>query len=145
VVLDTVGVFESAHPLIDSENNKLPSDAVLALVRPGSIAAGFEVESGKLQIQKIVRPVLFGGQGVPERTFEADAYHVDTGLVLEVEAGRGVTNYQFLKDLFQACMMQDAEHLAVAVRNRYRESDDYRKVVSFFDTLYASGRLDLPL
>src|SRR6202035_4704721 len=54
-------------------------------------------------------------------------------------------NNQFLKDIFQACMMQDVLHLAVAVRNTYRNSDDFAKVESFLETLYVSGRLQLPL
>lgn len=29
-------------------------------------------------------------------------------------------NNQFLKDLFQACMMQDVDYLVIAVRNEYR-------------------------
>jgi hypothetical protein len=62
-----------------------------------------------------------------------------------VEAGRGVTNYQFLKDLFQACMMHEVSYLAIAVRNKYRNSHDYEKVQTFFETLYASQRLTLPL
>lgn len=65
--------------------------------------------------------------------------------MVEVEAGRGVTNNQFLKDLFQACMMHNVEHLAIAVRNRYRNSNDFERVVRFFDTLYASDRIKLPL
>ena len=137
--------FSDVLPRIGSESNVLPSDGVLAEVRPGLLNLGFEVESGKHRAEKIVRPVLFGPGGTPERTFEADAFHREARLVLEVEAGRGVTNYQFLKDLFQACMMQDAEHLMIAVRNKYRVSHDYDKVVSFFDTPYASGRLELPL
>ena len=145
IIRETVAVFSTAHTTIDSETKTLRSDDVLAEVRPGLLQLGFEVEAGKLRSEKITRPVLFGGGGAPERTFEADAFHAASGLVLEVEAGRGVTNYQFLKDLFQACMMQDAEHLMIAVRNKYRVSQDYAKVVSFFDTLYASGRLQLPL
>lgn len=62
-----------------------------------------------------------------------------------MEAGRGVTNYQFLKDLFQACMMNNVEYLIIAVRNIYRTSKDFEKVATFFDTLYASGRIKLPL
>jgi len=56
-----------------------------------------------------------------------------------------VTNYQFLKDLFQACMMHEVNYLAIAVRNIYRGSNDFEKVHTFFDTLYASNRLKLPL
>lgn len=69
--------------------------------------------------------------------------------MLEVEAGRGVANNQFLKDLFQACMMHDVHHLAIAVRITYsgggRTSRDFDYVTTFFDTLYASQRLTLPL
>lgn len=45
--------------------------------------------------------------GKLDKSFEADALHKELGFVLEVEAGRGVTNNQFLKDLFQACMMSN--------------------------------------
>lgn len=38
----------------------------------------------------------------------------------------------------------DRESLMIAVRNKYRLCHDYDKVVGFFDTLYASGRLGLP-
>ena len=65
--------------------------------------------------------------------------------MLEVEAGRAVVNNQFLKDLFQACMMHDVSHLAIAVRNVYRSSNDFERLMKFFDTLYASNRLQLPL
>jgi hypothetical protein len=37
--------------------------------------------------------------------------------VVEVEAGRGVVNYQFLKDFFEACTMVGVEKLCIAVRN----------------------------
>jgi hypothetical protein len=90
-------------------------------------------------------PVLFGRNGRLEKSFEADAYHETAGFVVEVEAGRGVTNNQFLKDLFQACMMHDVFYLAVAVRNIYNGSQDYEIVERFLSTLYASQRLQLPL
>ena len=56
-----------------------------------------------------------------------------------------MTNNQFLKDLFQACMMHNVEHLAISVRNVYRTSNDFERVIRFFDTLYASDRIKLPL
>ena len=90
-------------------------------------------------------PVLFGMNGKLEKHFQADGYHQKTGTVIEVEAGRGVTNNQFLKDLFQACMMHEVHYLVIAVRKKYRKSPDFNKVITFFDTLYASGRLSLPL
>ena len=77
--------------------------------------------------------------------FQADAYNEQGGIVVEVEAGRGLLNYQFLKDLFQACMMSDVKYAALAVRNTYKKSSDFEIVVTFFETLYASNRLQLPL
>ena len=62
-----------------------------------------------------------------------------------MEAGQAVANNAFLKDLFQACMMHDVQYLAIAVRRMYISSPDFERVCSFFDTLYASRRLVLPL
>lgn len=94
---------------------------------------------------KIRVPVLFGRNGVVEKSFEADAWHEKEKMVVEVEAGRGYLNNQFLKDLFQACMMHDVEYCGIAVRNRYLDSNDFENVLAFFETLYASNRLRLPL
>lgn len=142
---DLIDVFVRHEDDIRSPDFALTSDQVLSLLRESLFAVGFNVERSKKATDKITVPVLFGRNGHPEKSFEADAVHPITHTVLEVEAGRGVTNYQFLKDLFQACMMQTIEHLAIAVRNRYRSSNDFEKVATFFDTLYASGRLRLPL
>lgn len=56
-----------------------------------------------------------------------------------------VTNYQFLKDLFQGCMMHGVDHVGIAVRNICRGSKDFERAYRFFDTLYTSNRLKLPL
>ena len=121
------------------------SNDALAALRPDLESLGYQVERDKTALGKIRVPVLFGKNGTVEKSFEADAHHVADQVVLEVEAGRGVTNYQFLKDLFQACVMQDVEYLAIAVRQDYRGSDDFSKVVSFIETLFSSTRLVLPL
>ena len=42
-------------------------------------------------------------------------------------------------------MMQDVDYLVIAVRNIYNKSSDFDKVCKFFDALYASDRLVLPL
>lgn len=80
-----------------------------------------------------------------EKAFDADCYSEQFKTVIEIEAGRAVTNYQFLKDLFQACVMHDVEYLVIAVRNEYKNSKDFQKVTAFFETIYASQRLQLPL
>ena len=42
-------------------------------------------------------------------------------------------------------MMRDVDFLGIAVRNIYKNGRDFDKVVKFFETLYASNRLVLPL
>jgi len=145
LVRSVVEVFQQALPGIDSSIHELSSNEVLAAVAPGLANLGFRVETGKKFADKVPVPVLFGLNGVLEKSFDADAHHVDAGMVVEVEAGRGVVNNQFLKDLFQACMMTDVTEFAVAVRNLYRKGNDFEQVRRFFDTLYASNRLQLPL
>jgi hypothetical protein len=145
VALSVVKAFEAIAPLIDSETHELPSNEVLSLSAPHLAAAGFVVEMGKKAEHKISVPVLFGLNGQLEKSFDADAFHKEAGFVVEVEAGRGVVNNQFLKDLFQACMMNDVFYLAIAVRNGYKGNRDFEIVCRFMDTLYASQRLQLPL
>lgn len=109
------------------------------------MSLGFTVESSKSAEGKIKVPVLYGANGKIDKSFDADAYHPENKIVLEVEAGRAVSNYQFLKDLFQACVMQDVDYLAIAVRQDYRGSNDFEKVAMFLETIFASSRLTLPL
>jgi hypothetical protein len=131
--------------IIGNDESGLSSDRVLAAVGTDLLQLGYRVETSKKAADKIQVPVLFGRNGLVEKSFEADAFDPTTGTVLEIEAGRGVVNNAFLKDLFQACMMQDVNYAAIAVRNVYRGSRDFERVISFFDTLYASRRLTLPL
>ena len=143
---EVVACFESVSEEIASlENVGQVSNEVLAKVRGGLERIGFLVESGKTADAKIKVPVLYGPNGKVEKAFEADAYHKEQKVVVEVEAGRGVTNYQFLKDLFQACVMQDVDYAVIAVRQDYRGSGDYSKVITFIETIYASNKLILPL
>ena len=140
-----VDVFLEQQDIIDSDKHTLNSDGVLEKVRFGLEALSFDVEKSKKKEDKIHVPVLFGPNGVLEKYFEADGVNTEKRTVIEVEAGRGVTNHQFLKDLFQACMMHNIDYLVIAVRNQYRASKDFDKVLSFFNTLYSSNRLALPL
>lgn len=90
-------------------------------------------------------PVLFGLNNQIDKYFDADGLSKDGTIVLEVEAGRAVVNYQFLKDIFQACMMHGVEYLVLGVRNNYRGGDDFQRVHAFLETLYISSRLTLPI
>ena len=150
-ITETVGAFEKASGKIDTPINQLSSDQVLEEVRPFLENLGYEVETSKNRIGKIHRPVLYGKNGSIEKAFEVDAWDVKTGTVVEVEAGRGVVNHQFLKDFFEACVIQDAEYLVIAVCNAYsppsykNPSNDFETVTTFMDTLFSSGRLEVPL
>lgn len=144
-VAQLVAVFERHEQVISSRNHHLNSDGVLTELAEDLNAIGFTVEKGKADADKIKVPVLFGLNGNVEKSFNADAFHQGDGVVLEVEAGRAVANNVWLKDLIQACMMQDAKHLVIAVRNDYREADDFAKVRVSLETLFTSNRLHLPL
>jgi hypothetical protein len=134
VALEIVKAFKSA-PGIDSAAQTNDSNYALKAVSPALRDAGFVVECGKKADQKIRVPVLFGRDGKIEKSFDADAYHEQSGFVVEVEAGRAVVNHQFLKDLFEACMMHNVNYLAIAVRNSYLGGNDFEKVTRFFETL----------
>lgn len=144
-----VKAFESVAADIDSTTHKYISDEVLAIVRPKLEGTGFVVEQSKRKKDKVAVPVLFGQNGKIEKSFEADAYMEDAHYVVEVEAGRAVANYQFLKDFFEASTMSDVDKLCIAVRNVYSTgsmtSNDFKKVCTFFEAMYASGRLGIPL
>ena len=108
-LLAVVNVFQTNEEVISSKTQELSSNEVLAVVADGLEKVGFTIEKSKRKDDKIKIPVLFGRNGNLEKSFDADGVNLTTKTVIEVEAGRGVTNYQFLKDLFQACMMQEID------------------------------------
>lgn len=144
-LVEVLSVFEQNEELISSDSFTHGSNEVLEHIRNGLELINYKVEKSKKSNDKIKVPVLFGPNGKLEKYFDADGYNEITKTVIEVEAGRAVTNYQFLKDLFQACMMYEVDYLVIAVRKDYRGNPDFQNVITFFDTLYASGRLQLPL
>lgn len=142
---DVLRVFDLNENLISSDFHNYSSNEVLENVRVQLEGLEFKIERSKKSNDKIKVPVLFGQNGKLEKYFDADGYNTRNKTVIEVEAGRAVTNYQFLKDLFQACMMYEVDYLVIAVRKDYKGNPDFLNVITFFDTLYASGRLQLPL
>ena len=140
-----INCFEVENENISSDANNLVSNDVLALLRPHLEKNNFTVESGKSMDKKIPVPVLFGVDNEIDQSFNADALSSDGRIVIEIEAGQATENHRFLKDIFEACMMFDVEYLVLAVRNRYRTHDDFKRVFTFLETLYISNRLHLPL
>lgn len=148
-----IDCFKQIEPQLEEENVQRTSNEVLALVRPHLETIGFAVETGKGKEEKIDVPVLFGENNEVDKSFFADALSADGKIVIEVEAGRAVRNNQFLKDIFQACMMFEVEYLVIAVLNEYKFNSggrqtighDYQEIKTFLETLYVSNRLRLPL
>lgn len=142
---EVIDCFATTEIAYRSSEFNLSSNEVLEIIKPRLQKLGYNVEDGKTAIQKISVPVLFGLDNKIDKSFNADAVSIDGKIVIEVEAGRAVANNQFLKDIFQACMMFEVEYLVIAVRNNYRGADDFAKVYAFLETLYISNRLHLPL
>jgi 2-C-methyl-D-erythritol 4-phosphate cytidylyltransferase len=144
-LLEVTEVFKHYISDINSQVHQLSSNDVLLIISNDLEKIGFKVEKSKSAEDKIPVPVLYGHNNQASKSFLADAIHLEQKVVIEVEAGRAVVNNQFLKDIFQASMMVDIEYLVLAVRNTYRNSNDFQKVYQFLDTLYTSQRIQLPL
>jgi len=137
-------VFEKNKNDIKSPPERnLHSNEVLKVIREDLEAIDYIVERGKKG--KIIIPVLFVKNGKIKKKFEVDAYNENTQTIIEVEGGRGFTNSQYLKALFEACMMPEVKFLVTAIRNKYLRSSDFKKVKSFYNTLYTSNRSKFPL
>ena len=133
-----VECFRAAEKSIGSASHTLSSDGVLKVVRPHLEAAGYRVETGKHSDQKIKVPVLFGLNNGIDKYFDADAISADGKVVVEIEAGRALDNYQ-------ASLMCGVEYLVIAVRNRYRSQNTFDRIATFLETLYVANRIRLPL
>ena len=148
-----VDVFAAVQGEIDSAEVRSKSDTALAVLRTGLVALGFEVEAGKKKVDKIRRPVLFGEQGHEDLAYEVDAFHPESGVALEVEAGRGARGNAVYRDLIQTSLLVDARYLVLAVQTAYHHKSvgkdivvqSYRDTKNLLDAIYASNRLVLPL
>lgn len=127
------------------------SNAVLEVLRPDLELSGFVVEKSKRQEDLIPVSVLYGLNDRPVKSFYADAFNKVSRTVLEVEAGQAVVNYKFLKDIFEACTMDNVDYLAVAVKqvyvpNGHTVHHDFQTICEgFLDTIYASNGISFKL
>ena len=130
----------------------LESNEVLAALRPDLLSLGFEVEASQRHEDRIMRPVFFGENSHPELQYQIDAWHPKWKAGLEIEAGRAWKGNAIYRDLVQALVMVDMEHLVLAVPNAYRykrsgkdtESHDYERTVAVAQALYAHSRVAMP-
>lgn len=154
IAFQAVGAFREQEALIASVGREqgMKSNDVLAAVAPKLIEIGFHVELGKLNDQRIRRPVFFGENGQPTVEYSIDAFHPATGCGLEVEAGRAWMSNAIYRDLIQALVMVDVNHLVLAVANEYRfrsgakivTNPDYQRVVEVARALYGHSRIQMP-
>jgi hypothetical protein len=151
-LLETIEVFKKFEKKIDSaaihKSKKLDSKTILSILKDGLTDIGYKVEVGKSGDDKIAVPVLYGLNGIPAEQFFADGYHRDEEIVLEIESAAAVANNRFLKDLFEACLMDNVKYCIIAVRNVNKTTNnqkDFEAVMRFIDTIYESQKLKLPL
>ena len=149
-----VAVFEARAGAIGTVGREkgLTSDEALAVLRDDLVAIGFEVEAGKRAGDKIKRPVFYGENAQPDLQYEVDAWHPEWRAGLEVEAGRAWMGNAVYRDLVQALVMVDMDHLILAVPQGYRYrsggrdvvNDDYAKTVAVARALYGHSRVTMP-
>jgi hypothetical protein len=140
---EIVTIFEKNIDKINSDNKELSSNDVLSAISKDLLEKGYQVELSKKE--KIKIPVLYGVSNSVEKSFDVDVYNREKKFVIEVEAGRALSNNQFLKDIFQACVMVDVDYLAIAVRKTYKEKNDFESILKFIETLYSSDKFKIPL
>jgi hypothetical protein len=111
------GAFKKSEERICTEtlSKGLTSDQVLGVLAKDLAGLGFQVETGKSVAKKIDRPVFFGENGVPTRRYQIDGFHATWRCGLEIEAGRAWMGNAIYRDLIQACVMVDVDHLCLAV------------------------------
>src|SRR5205085_11647370 len=130
----------------------LSSDGVMSILRDDLRALGFEVEAGKTAAAKLKRPVFFGEDGRPSRQYEIDGFHSGWRCGIEIEAGRAWMGNAVYRDLIQAMVMVDLDHLILAVPLGYRylsrgkpvTSRDYENATTVADALYSHTRIKMP-
>lgn len=145
---DLINVFIKNESLISSSHpqskNSLTSDEVLGLLREDLINLGYEVERDRSKDGRVIIPNVN-----LNREFFVDAWNNNFKVVLEVEAGRAYANNQFLKDLFESCIIPQVEYLVIAVKNVYSikqyKSHDFKRISDFMTCLHESERKFIPL
>jgi hypothetical protein len=95
---------------------------------------------------------LFGESGIPEVSYEIDAFHDQLGIALEVEAGRGAAGNADYRDIIRMSLILDARNMALLMPICYRKMVNRREHIIHaysttrgqFSAIYASQRLKLP-
>lgn len=153
-IAEVIAVFEQHFDEIGTTQLEkgLKSDEALAVLRSDLVVLGFYVEAGKESKDKIKRPVFFGENAQPDLQYEVDAWHPKWRAGLEVEAARAWKGNAIYRNLIQALVMVEMDHLVLAVPQVYRYrargkeviSKDYEHTVSVAQALYGHSRITMP-
>ncbi len=130
----------------------LTSDEVMKVLSKDLISLGWDIEISKKKKDKIERPVFFGENGIPTLKYEIDGYHAEWRCGLEIEAGRAWMGNAIYRDIVQALVMINVDHLILAVPNIYKyvsnnketSSNDYLNTVAVAKALYGHSRVKIP-
>ncbi len=146
-----ISAFEKNMMAISTElGNDLPSNRVLEIMLPSLEDIGFSVEDGKKTGQKNILEI-YDEEGMLVKSFNPDAYHPQRKIYIEVEAGRALLNYQFLKDFFESLLASDVDYLVIAVnifdsnKSSSKKRKDFDGIVDYFDVFYATVQFKVPL
>ena len=141
---ELIQIFDKHKNLIDSSNDddesRRNSDTVLKVLSNDLENVGYLVEKSKKRKDKISFKFEMDDINL---TFEADGYHSGHKIAIEVEAGRAWDNKQFLKDIFEASLIDEIEYMVVAVRMRYRGRNDFLKISSWLKAIYKSNKIKM--
>jgi hypothetical protein len=149
---DVIDCFADEAIHTPTNDKGLTSDNVLAEIFEPLSRLGFELERGKRDDQKIKRPVFFGENGRPSLQYEVDGYHQGWRCGIEIEAGRAWMGNAVYRDLIQALIMVNLDHLILAVPQVYKyksggksaESHDYRNTIAVAEALFGHTRITMP-
>ena len=149
-----VDIFRNHEPTISTIAlaKGLESDPVLKELAGDLANIGSVVETAKATKGKIPRPVFYGENGLPSLRYDIDAYHPLWRCGLEVEAGRAILGNAIFRDLFQAMVMTDVDHLCLGIPNLYKHKSAgrnitvkyYEKAISIAGALYGHTRVTMP-
>ena len=76
--------------------------------------------------------MLFGINNHIDESFNADASSNDDGVVMKIEVRCSTENHQFLKNLFQTCMMFNVKYLVIFLRKVYKKHNDSEIILHIF-------------
>ena len=136
-LINILDIFKNKVKEIESINDNnygKKSDAILKTIEKELLASGFIIETNK---KNQVRIQLSQEKEVKE--FRVDAINPKTGIIIEIEAGRAVSNYQFLKDMIE-CSMISSKKLIYLNKEKTNISNDLFLVIAVRNIYYFSGQ-----